>query len=54
MDEIIAKICFLQDKVGNACDNDLDGDSINNDEDNCPLVSNPDQKDSNNDGVGDA
>ena len=45
---------FLQDSAGDACDNDLDGDSINNNEDNCPFVSNRDQKDSDKDGVGDA
>ena len=33
---------------------DTDGDGVPDDEDNCPLVPNPDQADSNNDGVGDA
>ena len=33
---------------------DFDGDGIENDKDNCPLDYNPDQKDSNHDGVGDA
>lgn len=33
---------------------DVDADGIDNDADNCPFVSNPDQADSNNDGVGDA
>jgi hypothetical protein len=33
---------------------DLDGDGIPDDVDNCPLVPNPDQKDSNLDGIGDA
>jgi len=32
---------------------DSDGDSIQNSKDNCPYVSNPDQKDSDSDGVGD-
>ena len=33
---------------------DTDGDGVPDDDDNCPLVPNPDQADSNNDGVGDA
>jgi rhodanese-related sulfurtransferase len=33
---------------------DSDGDGINDDRDNCPTVSNPDQKDTDQDGVGDA
>jgi len=33
---------------------DTDGDGINDDRDNCPAVSNPDQKDSDQDGGGDA
>ena len=33
---------------------DTDGDGINDDRDNCPNVSNPDQKDTDQDGVGDA
>ncbi len=33
---------------------DNDGDGVPDEEDNCPTVSNPDQADSNNDGVGDA
>ena len=51
---LLLRCCFLQDKVGNACDDDIDGDSIYNVEDNCPLVSNLDQSDYDNDGVGDA
>jgi uncharacterized protein YcfL len=42
---------------GNPCANqggDSDGDGICNNVDNCPNVSNPDQKDSNNNGIGDA
>jgi hypothetical protein len=34
--------------------NDLDGDGIPNDQDNCPLVSNPNQADMDGDGIGDA
>ncbi|MEM9547930.1 MAG: thrombospondin type 3 repeat-containing protein [Bacteroidota bacterium] len=34
--------------------NDTDGDGINNDDDNCPNVSNPDQADADGDGIGDA
>jgi rhodanese-related sulfurtransferase len=33
---------------------DTDGDGINDDRDNCPNVSNPDQKDTDQDGIGDA
>ncbi len=33
---------------------DTDGDGVPDDDDNCPLVPNADQADSNNDGVGDA
>jgi hypothetical protein len=36
------------------CDPDIDGDGFNNTDDNCPLVANPGQKDTNDDGVGDA
>ncbi|XP_065572025.1 cartilage oligomeric matrix protein-like isoform X2 [Artemia franciscana] len=35
-----------KDGIGNACDDDADNDGIPNTPDNCPLVSNPDQKDS--------
>jgi len=34
------------DGVGDRCDQDIDGDTIANDEDNCPFVSNPLQSDS--------
>jgi hypothetical protein len=33
---------------------DTDGDGISNAEDNCPAVANPDQKDTNGNGIGDA
>ena len=33
--------------------NDSDGDVIPDDEDNCPTISNPDQTDTNGDGIGD-
>lgn len=34
-------------------DDDTDGDGIDNDQDNCPNISNPDQLDSDEDGIGD-
>ena len=43
----------LQRSLGGACvDNDADG--VCDDLDNCPLVANPDQKDTDGDGIGDA
>jgi hypothetical protein len=40
--------------LGDPCDPDRDGDLIDNDHpDNCPDVRNPDQQDSDNDGIGD-
>lgn len=36
------------------CVNDQDGDGIPDDKDNCPTVHNPDQKDTDGDGIGDA
>lgn len=47
------KIKFL-DLTVNAVPQDMDNDGITNDKDNCPSVSNKDQKDSDNDGKGDA
>ncbi|CAH1796397.1 unnamed protein product [Owenia fusiformis] len=35
-----------RDEIGDACDPDKDNDGIDNTPDNCPLVGNPDQKDS--------
>ena len=40
--------------LGEACDPDKDGDGIDDSVDNCPLIPNADQLDSNNDGKGDA
>ena len=40
------------DGIGNNSDMDDDGDTINDTNDNCPLVSNADQLDLNNDGIG--
>ena len=37
-----------KDKAGDACDEDIDDDKIENIEDNCPLVKNKDQKTSKN------
>ncbi|XP_022686668.1 cartilage oligomeric matrix protein-like isoform X2 [Varroa jacobsoni] len=45
------------DNIGDACDPDADNDGVANYPDNCPLVSNPDQRDSDktgNDNLGDA
>lgn len=43
-----------EDGLGDACDDDIDGDGVANDIDNCPKVANPDQADANHDGIGDA
>lgn len=42
------------DGLGDACDLDLDGDSLDNDADNCRGATNADQLDLDGDGVGDA
>jgi hypothetical protein len=42
------------DAKGDACDDDDDNDTIADVDDNCPLVSNPDQTDTDSDGQGDA
>ena len=36
-------IVFSCKGVGDACDDDIDGDGVQNDIDNCPLVYNPEQ-----------
>ncbi|KAK5648497.1 hypothetical protein RI129_003389 [Pyrocoelia pectoralis] len=43
-----------KDGVGDACDDDIDGDGIINSLDNCPKDANPNQKDVDGDGIGDA
>ena len=40
------------DGIGNNADSDDDGDAVVDMDDNCPLASNPDQADSDHDGVG--
>ena len=42
-----------KDNAGDACDEDIDDDKIENIEDNCPLVKNRDQKTSKNSVKGD-
>jgi len=41
------------DGTGDACDDDIDGDGLANESDNCPEVDNVDQADSDGDGTGD-
>ena len=41
------------DGLGDACDDDIDGDDVPNDGDNCPIDANTDQIDSDGDGLGD-
>lgn len=45
----IGLVCYY-----NKCQTDRDGDGIPDDHDNCPDISNPDQADADNNGVGDA
>ena len=49
-----AKINQMLNSCGVNCEADLDGDEINNSIDNCVNTSNPDQEDSDEDGIGDA
>ena len=42
-----------KDGIGDACDDDVDGDGVPNDKDNCPETYNPDQADTDRDGIGD-
>lgn len=42
-----------EDGLGDACDLDLDGDGVPNQEDNCPDIENQDQADADGDGFGD-
>uniref|UniRef100_A0A8C4LIA3 Cartilage oligomeric matrix protein n=1 Tax=Equus asinus TaxID=9793 RepID=A0A8C4LIA3_EQUAS len=43
-----------RDGIGDACDTDADGDGVPNEGDNCPLVRNPDQRNTDGDKWGDA
>ena len=43
-----------QDAFGDICDDDDDGDEVDDNNDNCPRVSNPNQVNSDNDAFGDA
>ncbi len=40
--------------IGDACENDLDGDTVQDNLDNCPMVPNEDQADTDANGIGDA
>jgi gliding motility-associated-like protein len=41
------------DNIADVCDDDMDGDGVNNDIDNCPTTANPDQRDLDRNGIGD-
>ncbi|MFT7898778.1 PKD domain-containing protein [Tenacibaculum ascidiaceicola] len=41
------------DYIADICDEDIDGDGVLNENDNCPTTSNPDQKDLDQNGIGD-
>jgi hypothetical protein len=41
------------DGLGDVCDDDMDGDGVDNTGDNCPVLMNADQADLNSDGIGD-
>ena len=45
---------FLITGTGDSCDSDKDNDGVNDSDDNCYLVQNPDQTDVDSDGKGDA
>ena len=45
---------YLASALSYTTNNDIDGDGITNDKDNCPFVSNSDQKDTDGDNIGDA
>jgi hypothetical protein len=48
------RISWIPDGAGNTCDSDDDGDGVADVDDNCPLVNNPFQEDTDGDGAGDA